>query len=173
MHYSQALRRTRRPAVSIPELPGSEDTRAAGDVRRAGRSRQQGDGNPGRGHSQSGQPGHIFRLSAPSGRIAHPDSRIQSGLLLGENQPTAGKLRNHLSYIVLQKIETPFLTAVQTTLGDRYTENVEGIYKLTIKFIIQTLVTGFEASDSTAYGGGGSSAASGSAATCPYSGSQS
>lgn len=33
---------------------------------------------------------------------------------------------------------------METTLGDRYTENVEGIYKQTIKFIIETLVTGFE-----------------------------
>lgn len=47
-----------------------------------------------------------------------------------------------------QKIEKPFLSAVQTTLGDRYTENVEGIYKLTIKFIIETLVTGFESANS-------------------------
>lgn len=45
-----------------------------------------------------------------------------------------------------QKIEKPFLSAVESTLGDRYTENVEGIYKLTIKFIIETLVTGFEKS---------------------------
>lgn len=44
----------------------------------------------------------------------------------------------------LQKIETPFLSAVETTLGDRYTENVEGIYKITIKFIIEQLVEGFE-----------------------------
>lgn len=44
----------------------------------------------------------------------------------------------------MQKIEKPFLSAVQTTLGDRYTENIESIYKITIKFIIETLVTGFE-----------------------------
>lgn len=50
----------------------------------------------------------------------------------------------------LQKIEKPFLSAVETTLGDRYTENVEGIYKMTIKFIIQTLVDGFEKSSSSA-----------------------
>jgi neuroglobin len=30
-------------------------------------------------------------------------------------------------------------------LGDRYTDNVEGIYKITIKFIIETLIEGFEA----------------------------
>lgn len=50
--------------------------------------------------------------------------------------------------INLQKIEKPFLSAVETTLGDRYTENVEGIYKLTIKFIIETLITGFESANS-------------------------
>lgn len=50
----------------------------------------------------------------------------------------------------MQKIEAPFLSAVETTLGDRYTPNVEGIYKMTIKFIIQTLVDGFEKSSSSA-----------------------
>lgn len=43
-----------------------------------------------------------------------------------------------------QKIEKPFLAAVSSTLGDRYTDNVEGIYKITIKFIIETLVEGFQ-----------------------------
>ncbi|XP_011505552.1 PREDICTED: neuroglobin-like [Ceratosolen solmsi marchali] len=42
------------------------------------------------------------------------------------------------------KIESPFLAAMQMTLHDRYTENVENIYKLTIKFIIQTLIDGFD-----------------------------
>ncbi|XP_063708763.1 neuroglobin-like [Culicoides brevitarsis] len=42
------------------------------------------------------------------------------------------------------RIEKPFLDAVQQTLGDRYTENVDGIYKITIKFIIETLIAGFE-----------------------------
>lgn len=41
------------------------------------------------------------------------------------------------------RIEIPFLEAVQRTLGDRYTENVENIYKITIKFIITTLIDGF------------------------------
>lgn len=49
---------------------------------------------------------------------------------------------------IRQKIEKPFLSAVETTLGDRYTENVEGIYKLTIKFIIETLIAGFESANS-------------------------
>jgi len=41
------------------------------------------------------------------------------------------------------RIEKPFLDAVEQTLGDRYTENVDGIYKITIKFIIETLVAGY------------------------------
>lgn len=45
---------------------------------------------------------------------------------------------------MLQRIEKPFLEAVATTLGDRYTENVENIYKITIKFIIETLINGFD-----------------------------
>lgn len=36
------------------------------------------------------------------------------------------------------------MDAVEQTLGDRYTENVDGIYKVTIKFIIETLIAGFE-----------------------------
>ncbi|KAL3872787.1 hypothetical protein ACJMK2_035988 [Sinanodonta woodiana] len=41
------------------------------------------------------------------------------------------------------KIEEPFLLAVKDTLGDRYTANMEHIYKKTIKFILQTLIEGF------------------------------
>ncbi|EDS45752.1 neuroglobin [Culex quinquefasciatus] len=51
-----------------------------------------------------------------------------------------------LAFSIDHRIEEPFLSAVENTLGDRYTQNVEGIYKLTIKFIIETLVTGFESS---------------------------
>ncbi|CAH2007464.1 unnamed protein product [Acanthoscelides obtectus] len=47
------------------------------------------------------------------------------------------------------KIEQPFLEAVETTLGDRYTENVQNIYKITIKFIIETLVNGFDNANTT------------------------
>lgn len=36
------------------------------------------------------------------------------------------------------------MDAVEHTLGDRYTENVDGIYKVTINFIIETLIAGFE-----------------------------
>lgn len=49
-------------------------------------------------------------------------------------------------FLVLQKIESPFLDAVKTTLGDRYTENVENIYKITIKLIIESLVNGYNSS---------------------------
>ncbi|XP_017754362.1 PREDICTED: globin-1-like [Eufriesea mexicana] len=41
------------------------------------------------------------------------------------------------------KIERPFLEAVKRTLEDRYSENVEITYKMTIKFIIETLIEGF------------------------------
>lgn len=47
--------------------------------------------------------------------------------------------------LLFQKIERPFLAAVASTLGDRYTDNVEGIYKITIKFIIETLIEGYDA----------------------------
>nr|CAH7715141.1 unnamed protein product [Callosobruchus chinensis] len=47
------------------------------------------------------------------------------------------------------RIEQPFLEAVETTLGDRYTENVQNIYKITIKFIIETLVKGFDNANTT------------------------
>uniref|UniRef100_A0A1B6ELW5 Globin domain-containing protein n=2 Tax=Cicadellinae TaxID=33370 RepID=A0A1B6ELW5_9HEMI len=44
------------------------------------------------------------------------------------------------------KIEKPFLEAVKMTLGDRYTDNVENIYKITIKLIIETLEKGYKGS---------------------------
>ncbi|XP_055390357.1 neuroglobin-like [Condylostylus longicornis] len=49
------------------------------------------------------------------------------------------------------KVEKPFLSAVENTLGDRYTANVEGIYKITIKFIIETLINGYENANSANY----------------------
>ncbi|XP_041981235.1 neuroglobin-like [Aricia agestis] len=42
------------------------------------------------------------------------------------------------------KIEQPFLEAAKTTLGDRYTPNIENIYKLTIRFILDNLAKGYE-----------------------------
>ncbi|XP_049875490.1 neuroglobin-like [Pectinophora gossypiella] len=44
------------------------------------------------------------------------------------------------------KIEQPFLEAAKTTLGDRYTPNIENIYKITIRFILENLVIGYEES---------------------------
>lgn len=46
--------------------------------------------------------------------------------------------------ISLQRIERPFLAAVQETLGDRYTDNMENIYKITIRYILDTVVKGFD-----------------------------
>ncbi|CAK9291440.1 unnamed protein product [Gordionus sp. m RMFG-2023] len=39
--------------------------------------------------------------------------------------------------------EEPFLEAVKETLGDRFTNNMETIYKITIKYILTTLVKGY------------------------------
>ncbi|XP_076354057.1 neuroglobin-like [Tachypleus tridentatus] len=45
------------------------------------------------------------------------------------------------------KIEQPFLAAVQETLGDRYTANMENIYKITIHFVLETIVKGYNLHD--------------------------
>jgi len=42
------------------------------------------------------------------------------------------------------KIRNPFLEAVKMTLGDRYTENIESIYQVSINLVIETLIEGFE-----------------------------
>lgn len=42
------------------------------------------------------------------------------------------------------RIEKPFLSAVQETLGDRYTDNMANIYELTIKYILETVAQGYE-----------------------------
>lgn len=55
-------------------------------------------------------------------------------------------LSTYFVVFLFQKIEEPFLTAVKQTLGDRYTENIESIYKITIKLIIETLIEGYEKS---------------------------
>ncbi|XP_022827113.1 neuroglobin-like [Spodoptera litura] len=53
------------------------------------------------------------------------------------------------------KIEQPFLQAAKTTLADRYTPNIEEIYKKTIRFILENLVKGYE--DSAVENGNGQS----------------
>ncbi|XP_046580579.1 neuroglobin-like [Haliotis rubra] len=40
-------------------------------------------------------------------------------------------------------MRSPFLEAVKITLGDRYTDNMESIYKIAITFILQALSDGF------------------------------
>lgn len=49
-----------------------------------------------------------------------------------------------LFFFLFQRIEKPFLAAVQDTLGDRYTDNMENIYKITIRYILDTVVKGFD-----------------------------
>lgn len=44
-------------------------------------------------------------------------------------------------------IEKPFLDAVKITLSDRYTDNMDSIYKITIKFILEKLVKGAESAN--------------------------
>ncbi|KAK6182326.1 hypothetical protein SNE40_010037 [Patella caerulea] len=44
------------------------------------------------------------------------------------------------------EIETPFLESVKLTLGDRYTDNMDSIYKITIKLILENLVKGIKES---------------------------
>ncbi|GAB6026837.1 hypothetical protein CHUAL_013442 [Chamberlinius hualienensis] len=45
------------------------------------------------------------------------------------------------------KIEAPFLSAVKETLGDRYTDNIASIYEIVIRFILETLVKGYESAE--------------------------
>ncbi|CAG0891456.1 unnamed protein product [Cyprideis torosa] len=42
------------------------------------------------------------------------------------------------------KIEEPFLYAVRETLQERYTENMDYIYRTSIRFILDTLIKGYE-----------------------------
>ena len=44
----------------------------------------------------------------------------------------------------MQKIRNPLLEAVKMTLGDRFTENIENIYKVSINLVIETLIEGYE-----------------------------
>ena len=47
-------------------------------------------------------------------------------------------------FFFLQKIKGPFLESVKMTLGDRYTDNIENIYQVSINLIIETLIEGYE-----------------------------
>ena len=46
----------------------------------------------------------------------------------------------YLSFQTFQRIEEPFLEAVKLTLSDRYTDNMDAIYRLLIKFILETMI---------------------------------
>lgn len=59
-------------------------------------------------------------------------------------------LKAFIFLVFTQKIRNPFLEAVKMTLGDRYTENIESIYKVSINLVIETLVEGFEEAQQSA-----------------------
>ena len=44
---------------------------------------------------------------------------------------------------ILQAIEEPFITAVKQTLGDKFNPNIERIYRRATRFILTTLIGGF------------------------------
>ncbi|XP_077993110.1 neuroglobin-like [Glandiceps talaboti] len=52
--------------------------------------------------------------------------------------------RTHFNPDLFWKIEQPFLAAVKETLEDRYTKNMEDIYKKVFKFIVHTLQSGVD-----------------------------
>ena len=43
----------------------------------------------------------------------------------------------------MQNIEEPFIQAVKETLADRFTPYMEKIYRKTIRFVLTTLIAGF------------------------------
>uniref|UniRef100_A0A8W8I012 Globin domain-containing protein n=1 Tax=Magallana gigas TaxID=29159 RepID=A0A8W8I012_MAGGI len=47
------------------------------------------------------------------------------------------------NFMIFSRIEEPFLIAVKETLGDRYSANMDNIYRKTVKFIIRELSQGF------------------------------
>ncbi|KAG8337488.1 hypothetical protein J6590_022522 [Homalodisca vitripennis] len=68
------------------------------------------------------------------------------GPVMGTSTFPAASQYESISLLTVMKIEKPFLEAVKMTLGDRYTDNVENIYKITIKLIIETLEKGYKGS---------------------------
>ena len=61
---------------------------------------------------------------------------------LGQNR-SAGSASVFIHAMLFQKIKNPFLEAVKATLGDAYTNNMDNIYRLTIDFVISTVIEGF------------------------------
>ena len=46
---------------------------------------------------------------------------------------------------MFQNMEQPFLEAIRIILGDRYSDQMDVIYQLSIKFILNNLQKGFQA----------------------------
>lgn len=44
-----------------------------------------------------------------------------------------------IQLLLLQKMEEPFLYAVKLTLEDRYTDNMDAVYRVVIKLILETM----------------------------------
>ncbi|ESO86856.1 hypothetical protein LOTGIDRAFT_128580, partial [Lottia gigantea] len=51
-------------------------------------------------------------------------------------------------------IKEPFLVAVKDTLGERYTASMESNYRKAIRFILETLIKGYENGSAVANGQG-------------------
>lgn len=49
---------------------------------------------------------------------------------------------------MFQEFQKPFLEAVKITLADRYTDNMDGIYKITIRYLLDTLIKSYKAAGS-------------------------
>ena len=49
-----------------------------------------------------------------------------------------------MALLVLQAIEEPFISSVRQTLADKSSPRMEKIYRKAIRFILETLIIGFE-----------------------------
>ena len=54
---------------------------------------------------------------------------------------------HHAPVFPLQAIENPFLTAVKQTLGSKFSGDLERAYAKAIRFILNTLIIGFNQRD--------------------------
>ncbi|KAL8613617.1 hypothetical protein ACOMHN_022036 [Nucella lapillus] len=75
--------------------------------------------------------------------ITHIDNFDYVDELLRKTAATHTRLKGFSSEL-FWKIQDPFLGAVKITLGDRYTENMEAIYKVALTFVLQTMMEGME-----------------------------
>ncbi|KAK3093411.1 hypothetical protein FSP39_015263 [Pinctada imbricata] len=53
------------------------------------------------------------------------------------------KQLQNFHFLIFERIEEPFIFAVKETLGDRFSANMDNIYRKTIKFIVKELAMGF------------------------------